>query len=33
MQPDEWTDLDDAYLQIFGEHPELDEAPGFIGRE
>jgi hypothetical protein len=26
----EWTDLDDAYLTIFGEHPDLDEAPAFI---
>lgn len=23
---DEWTDLDDAYLAIFGEHPDLEEA-------
>ena len=21
---DEWTDLDQAYLEIFGEHPDVD---------
>jgi hypothetical protein len=30
MHPDEWTDLDDAYLWAFGEHPDLDDAPSFI---
>lgn len=23
MRPDDWNDLDDAYLAIFGEHPDL----------
>lgn len=23
MLPDDWCDLDEAYLDIFGEHPEL----------
>lgn len=27
MDPDEWTDLDDAYLHIFGEHPDVGDAP------
>jgi hypothetical protein len=24
-RPDDWNELDDAYLEIFGAHPDLDE--------
>ena len=29
-QPDDWTDLDQAYLEIFGDHPALSAAGGNV---